>query len=538
MIPELDDLRASVSRGLVCWLWLNAPLAALCGSAAGNGWAGPLLVGAGIAAATHCLWLIAPRAKATRLSIGVGFIAMISVVLAACRGSDLQIDVHMYYFAALAVLAAYCDRAVILAGAAVTMLHHLILNFLAPGLVFPDGASLARVLLHAVIVLAEAAALVWLTSQISRLITLAAANLAAANDASARAEAAARAEQAQRAMNEAERRQAEQLRETAAARLGEVMASLAGALAGLAAGRLNRSLEQIFPPEYEMLRRDYNAATAQLRETIQGLLANASTVHNSAEQISAAADDLANRTQVQAATLGETAGRLDAITGALRQTALSAAHARAVVAAARSGTAASGTVVSEAVEAMSRIDNSSRQISQIIGVINDIAFQTNLLALNAGVEAARAGDAGRGFAVVATEVRALAQRTTDAAKEIRALISASALQVQAGVDRVARTGEVLRHLAGQVSEIDSVIIGISDTAQSQVAALSQVNEALAQMDRTTQQNAAMVEQTSAASHNLLTEAREMAARGGRCAVSPGADEPQAMAQLKALAAIG
>jgi methyl-accepting chemotaxis protein len=537
MNHELDRLRATVSRWLVTWLWLNAALAGVCGLAAGNGWAGPLLAGVIIAAAAHAAWFVAPAAKSTRLSISVGFIAIVSVILAACRGSALQIDVHMYYFAALAILAAYCDRDVILAGAGVTALHHLTLNFLAPALVFPDGASLTRVLLHAVIVVAESGALFWLTGHIAHLFSLSASSLAAATAASGRAEAAAHEAAAQRQSIEAEREQAGQLREAAAARLEQVVSTLANALAGLAAGRLNQVLEAPFPPEYDVLRKDFNAATAELRETIEALLANAGGVRDGAEQISAAADDLARRTERQAATLGETAGRLDDITGALRQTAAGAAEARAVVAAARSGTEASGTVVSEAVEAMSRIDSSSRQISQIIGVINDIAFQTNLLALNAGVEAARAGDAGRGFAVVATEVRALAQRTSDAAKEIRELISASETQVKAGVDRVARTGEVLRHLAGQVSEIDRVIVGISDTAQAQAAALTQVNEALARMDQVTQQNATMVEQTSAASHNLLSQAREMATRGGRFAVANGADTQPAMAQLKALAAV-
>jgi len=537
MTHELDHLRATVSRWLVMWLWLNAVLAGICGYAAGNGWAGPLAAGAVIAAAAHAAWFIAPAAKSTRLSIGVGFIAMVSVILASCQGSALQIDVHMYYFAALAILAAYCDRDVILAGAGVTALHHLTLNFLAPALVFPDGPSLERVLLHAVIVVAEAAALFWLTGQITRLFGISGANLAAAQEASGRAEAAARAAEAQRQSIEAERRQAEQLRTAAAASLEQVVATLAGALAGLAAGRLNQCLEAPFPPEYDVLRTDFNAATAQLRETIEALLANATGVHSGAEQISAASDDLARRTERQAATLGETAAKLDDITGALRKTAVGAAQAREVVAAARSGTEASGAVVSEAVDAMSRIDSSSRQISQIIGVINDIAFQTNLLALNAGVEAARAGDAGRGFAVVATEVRALAQRTSDAAKEIRELISASETQVKAGVDRVARTGEVLQHLASQVSEIDRVIVEISDTAQAQAASLTQVNEALARMDQVTQQNAAMVEQTSAASHNLLSEAREMAARGGRFALASGGPALPAMAQLKALATV-
>ncbi|WP_297488305.1 methyl-accepting chemotaxis protein [Acidocella sp.] len=537
MIYELDRLRATVSRGLVAWIWLNAALAGLCGMAAGNGWAGPLLIGVVIAAVTHAVWFMAPAAAATRLSIAVGFIAIISVILASCRGSPLQIDVHMYYFAALAVLAAYCDRMVILAGAGVIALHHLTLNFLAPALVFPDGGNFPRVALHAVIVVAEAGALFWLTGQIVRLFTLSGANLAAAKAASDRAAHAAQEAAVQRQGIEAERRQAEEVRALAASRLEQVVATLAEALAGLAAGRLNHRLEAPFPPEYEVLRRDFNAATAQLRETIEALLGNANSVHGGAEQISHAADDLAARTERQAAALGETAGRLDEITTALNKTAVSAAHARAVVAAARTSTDASGTVVNEAVEAMSGIDHSSRQISQIIGVINDIAFQTNLLALNAGVEAARAGDAGRGFAVVATEVRALAQRTSDAAREIRALIGASEVQVQAGVDRVAKTGEVLRHLAGQVSEIDRAIIEISDTAQSQTASLSQVNETLARMDQATQQNAAMVEQTSAASRSLLAEARQMAAKAGRFAVTPEAARQPAMAQLKALATL-
>ncbi len=184
----------------------------------------------------------------------------------------------------------------------------------------------------------------------------------------------------------------------------------------------------------------------------------------------------------------------------MKNTAQGALHAREVVSGAKSNADESGEVVRQAITAMGGIETSSRQIGQIIGVIDEIAFQTNLLALNAGVEAARAGDAGRGFAVVASEVRALAQRSAEAAKEIKGLISASASQVAQGVDLVGATGKALGRIVTQVAEIDTVVSGIAGSAQEQATALHQVNTALNQMDQVTQQNAAMVEETTAAAH--------------------------------------
>ena len=190
----------------------------------------------------------------------------------------------------------------------------------------------------------------------------------------------------------------------------------------------------------------------------------------------------------------------------MRKTAEGAKEARDAVGSARADAERSGVVVRDAVAAMSEIESSAQQISQIIGVIDEIAFQTNLLALNAGVEAARAGDAGRGFAVVASEVRALAQRSADAAKEIKALISASSQQVERGVDLVGETGKVLERIVTQVTQINGVVTEIAASAEEQSTGLQEVNTAVNQMDQVTQQNAAMVEEATAASHALTQEA--------------------------------
>ncbi len=200
---------------------------------------------------------------------------------------------------------------------------------------------------------------------------------------------------------------------------------------------------------------------------------------------------------------------LDQITATVRKTAEGAAEARSLVGTAKDDAQRSGTVMHEAVAAMQAIETSPKKIGNIIGVIDEIAFQTNLLALNAGVEAARAGDARLGFAVVATEVRALAQRSADAAKEIKALISASGEKVGSGVRLVGRTGEALTRILGHIDQMSGFMTEIASAAQEQATALGQVNAAVNQMDKVTQQNAAMVEQSTAASHSLASEAEEL-----------------------------
>jgi methyl-accepting chemotaxis protein len=248
---------------------------------------------------------------------------------------------------------------------------------------------------------------------------------------------------------------------------------------------------------------------AQLHVTISAIIGNISNLRSGADEITNAADDLSRRTEQQAASLEETAAALDEVTATVKKAARGARQARDLVATTKTGAENSGHVVRDAIVAMSAIENSSTQITQIIGVIDEIAFQTSLLALNAGVEAARAGDAGRGFAVVASEVRGLAQRSAQAAKEIKTLISSSTEHVGRGVALVGATGTSLTEIVTQIVKINTLITEIAGSAEEQATALHQVNTAINQMDQVTQQNAAMVEQSTAASHSLSEEAETL-----------------------------
>ena len=325
----------------------------------------------------------------------------------------------------------------------------------------------------------------------------------------------------QRRQTEEERARNEAEREAAAKQQAIVVESLAAGLARLSEGDLVFRLNAAFATEYEKLRYDFNDAMDKLEETMRVVSANTGGIRSGAEEISQASDDLSRRTEQQAASLEETAAALDEITATVRKTASGAKEASEVVTAAKAEAEHSGAVVAEAVQAMGAIEQSSGQISQIIGVIDEIAFQTNLLALNAGVEAARAGDAGKGFAVVASEVRALAQRSAEAAKEIKALISASSQQVGQGVALVGDTGRALQSIVAQVAKIDTLVLDIAASAQEQSTGLQQVNTAVNQMDQVVQQNAAMVEEQTAATHALKSETSELSVLISRFKVVAG-----------------
>ncbi|MDP3747533.1 MAG: HAMP domain-containing methyl-accepting chemotaxis protein [Phenylobacterium sp.] len=318
-----------------------------------------------------------------------------------------------------------------------------------------------------------------------------------------------------RAAQEDAKAQAERERlagEEAATARGQalVVGSFGEGLERLAEGDLTYRMKGELPPAYLKLQSDFNLAAAKLQNTLGVVVGAAAGMRSGAGEISTAADDLSQRTEQQAASLEETAAALDEITATVRRTAEGASHARKVVETARSDAAEGADVVKRATSAMDEIEGSSRQIGQIIGVIDEIAFQTNLLALNAGVEAARAGEAGKGFAVVASEVRALAQRSAEAAKEIKALIMSSSAQVGTGVELVAATGKALQRIVIQVAEINGIVAEIAASAQEQATGLQQVNTAVNHMDQVTQQNAAMVEESTAASHSLANEAAELA----------------------------
>ncbi|MEQ1520027.1 MAG: HAMP domain-containing methyl-accepting chemotaxis protein [Aestuariivirga sp.] len=265
------------------------------------------------------------------------------------------------------------------------------------------------------------------------------------------------------------------------------------------------------PEAYHKLQEDFNSALDQLEEAMQAVAGNTDTINTGTQEISTASDDMSKRTETQAANIEETAAAVAEITATVQQTAAGAMKAREVVAGATEEASRSSEVVRQAIDAMNGIEKSSQQINQIIGVIDEIAFQTNLLALNAGVEAARAGDAGRGFAVVASEVRALAQRSAEAAKEIKALLQTSRGQVEQGVKLVAETGTSLDRIVERVAQVNTVVTEIATNAQSQAAGLKEVNTAVGQMDQTTQQNAAMAEESTAATRTLAGQSQELAA---------------------------
>ncbi|WP_312146829.1 methyl-accepting chemotaxis protein [Brevundimonas sp.] len=317
----------------------------------------------------------------------------------------------------------------------------------------------------------------------------------------------------------------------AARQQAQVVEGIAAGLDRLSSGELAFRLNATFAPEYEKLRADFNAAMARLQDTMRVIVDRSSAIGSSAHEISQASNDLSRRTEQQAAALEETAAALEQITATVSRSAENAVEAGGVVDAARSEAIDGQAVVGRAVTAMGEIERSSNEIGNIIGVIDEIAFQTNLLALNAGVEAARAGDAGRGFAVVASEVRALAQRSAEAAKEIKTLISASSRQVGEGVQLVGDTGEALKRIGGQIERVTAITGEIVASSQEQSSGLQQVNTAVAQMDQVTQQNAAMVEEATAASHSLAQDARELDRMMGQFSLEDAAMDARAQQRM-------
>ena len=325
-----------------------------------------------------------------------------------------------------------------------------------------------------------------------------------------------------RSMSESERAERETANAAEAEATAQAVAAFADALDRLAAGDLTVTIGTPFTADLDNLRINFNTTVERLSDTLFQVHAAIDTINSGAREMQAAADDLCERTEQQAASLQETSSALEQITSTVSHSSQSANEASSMAGSTQKSTEESLVIVGDAIASMGRIENASDRISSIIGVIDDIAFQTNLLALNAGVEAARAGEAGKGFAVVAQEVRELAQRSATAAREIKDLISESSQEVADGVRHVTATGEALDLIARHITDISKHIGSIATAASEQSTGLSQCNVAVSSLDQSTQQNAAMVEQTTAVTHRLAGDSATLADLVGQFRFAGGA----------------
>ncbi|TPP10600.1 methyl-accepting chemotaxis protein [Rhizobium glycinendophyticum] len=503
---ELQNLRAKASVGLQTLLWINFALIVLSNSlrAEGVDW---FAIGATLLmlAPVTLVWLKDRTGQATRIMTSMALAMTVSILVYSFSGSPLQIDMHMYFFATLAVCAAWIDWRAIVAFAGFVAVHHLAVYFVMPLAVFPGESDFSRVILHAVVLILQSGVLIALTFAVVRAFEASDKAVETANVA--RQEASAMADLARQAdataADERLHHEAEKAKEAEAVQFA--VSELGAVLSRLADGDLSCRIAKPFPGKLDELRSSFNTSVENLEAVVGQVGEVAKVIRLGTSQIADANQDLSSRSERQAASIEETASALSGVATTVRQTAQVADSVGRMVDQARNGAERSGSIVTDAVSAMSRIENSSREISQIIGVIDEIAFQTNLLALNAGVEAARAGEAGKGFAVVAQEVRELAQRSANAAKEIKTLINASGEQVRHGVSLVDQAGEALSTIAQEVNSISEQVAKIVATTREQSAGLSEIDAAIGHIDRNTQQNAAMVEESTAAIQQLVHE---------------------------------
>ncbi|MEL6451718.1 MAG: methyl-accepting chemotaxis protein [Pseudomonadota bacterium] len=507
---------------------------------------GAIAVGATVAG----YWAVRTRYRHSRLVLGQTCIAQAIALVAATSGTDWQIDAHMLFYVALAALVGLVDSRAILAAAVTVVLHHLVLGVMLPQLVFPSVdliVNIERALFHGALVALQVVALVWivsvrlhLTDQIQGALDAAHAATKRAQEEgvkadTARADAEAETERAHAAQAEAERllemvkseqsareaaneemREAEERNAKAQQALIEeqtrVVTALREGLERIAHGDLAQQIDQPFSAAYEPLRKDYNHAITNLASVLSEVLQGTRDLLDQVAGVSSSANDLADRTDTQVASLEATSHAIARLRHAVRASTDNAAATASAARAVKDDATAGGQVVRRVVDAMSEIEASSQEIAKINAVMDGIAFQTNLLALNAGVEAARAGEAGRGFSVVASEVRALSQRATEAARGINGLTERSGRQVKEGVLLVGEAGKALDDIVTSVADMTAAADRIAQAAQEQSDGLGAVNTAVTQMDAVTQSNAAMFEETSTACQALTTGMDRIAER--------------------------
>ncbi len=563
--PKLDAARQQAARILLFGTWLMVPIVGGSSFWVGNG----LLTAPAIATVFAVLGTLGYRqgGGAGRISIGLASIGQAIALTAAFSGHPWQLDSHMFFFAVLAAQVALVDVRMLLASAALVVAHHLVLSLAIPGLIYPSTGvfeNVARTLFHGAILIVELAALIGAVrirmrmdldgserqkaleqsrKQAEEEQREALALKDAAETAKAKSEAMlSDLEAAKQREDEARLRAKAEAEEVAAADArmqaereaerkaqDDVVSALRARLASLSAGDLASTVDAQFGESYEDLRFEFNSATAQLQQTVAMVVDSSDDILDQSTGISAAADALAKRTETQAAALEETAASIDELTKSVKNAADMAGEASDVAKGAEASAEDSQRVVKDALNAMDLIEESSKQIAQIISVIEEIAFQTNLLALNAGVEAARAGEAGRGFSVVASEVRALAQRASDAAKDIGDLITTSTEQVADGVKMVEEAGNALTGIVQVVENIGEKVSSIAQISGEQANGIEEINRAINDLDQVTQQNAAMFEETNAACATLKDTSNQLKEELSKFQVKGGEDRSTATA---------
>jgi methyl-accepting chemotaxis protein len=512
--------------------------------AQGGAGLGSLVAGASTVALL-VTFVVARKGQAFRFLAVSVMMAQVMALLIAARGYPYQVDLHMAFFAALALSALMYDAKAILLGAALVAVHHLVLGLAVQELVFYDGSGLPRVLLHAVILVAEAAGLVWLSATTQRLLTLSQKKSDEAATEAQKLQDLATATEAERG---ARAKQDQQILQRLEQSFGRVVAQAAGGhfdgrveekfglevfdnlaksinllietvqrglgetgtvLKGLADADLTRRVEGQYVGEFGALKDSTNAVADRLTQIVTQLKGTSRGLKTATGEILSGANDLSERTTKQAATIEQTSAAMEQLATTVLKNAERASEASKVSANVTRTAEEGGQVMGEANMAMERITASSSKISNIIGLIDDIAFQTNLLALNASVEAARAGDAGKGFAVVAVEVRRLAQSAASASNEVKALIDQSGAEVKTGSKLVADAAARLEAMLEAARSSNALMEGIARESRDQASAIEEVNTAVRQLDEMTQHNAALVEETNAAIEQTESQANEL-----------------------------
>ena len=427
---------------------------------------------------------------AARCLTGATLPAFAAVLTALARGSGWTLDMHMTFFAYMAILALLADWRPVVVAAVLTATHHLLLNFVAPSYVFPDGPDLARVAVHAVVVLVEAGALIALSTQLESFV------LGQARERTMRAEV----------------EEAARLRRDASLQLQrEVLDQVSVHLQEIAGGNLSGCIDEPFPPAYEALRLAVNNTSSELQALVGTVTRTVEGVVTGANEIHSVSDDLARRTEIDANSVEQVSRTSSDLDTDMREAASLCQEARDVTRQMKDEVDRGKVTISTVTEAMARIEGSAGKIESIVEIIDGLSFQTNLLALNAGVEAARAGDAGKGFAVVAHEVRQLAQRSAEAAASIKTLIAESGEEVEHGTRQVNEMECVLTRIVENFGEVNGQIDELARRSAKAASDIGAISGAIGKLEQSQQQNAAMVEESSAAAHALSGLAEDLRA---------------------------